>query len=234
MKNQFKITGVVLGLALSLGQMVLAQENSTEQLKYFKDLPQAGSLDGHADEGLSFFQRRAAEGHAKTFSLNSPSEASGVQRGQPILHYFVRLDELRAYQSGQDPKSLLGKVTLVTYPLVSGSDIKGAVNLGWDGSSWKLVSVGGPAFMLKWDNLRRGQSSKNGKNLEEFFAVRVPALDEDFVGYYDEQSALFLVPGRNNPILGWQAGEALPAQEVFTKLAGVAQNYHDKPYFQHK
>jgi hypothetical protein len=231
MKNH--LWKIALALAVLFTGAAFAQDvPKTETLNYFKDLPQAGSLDTQADQGVGMFQRRANQGNGKAFSLNSASEAYGVQKGQPIAHYFVRLDKLAAYQAGQDPYSLLGKISSVTYPIVSGSDIKGAVNLGWNGSEWKVVSVGGAAFIQKWDSLRRGQLAKNGKNLDDFFAVRVPALDEDFVGYEDG-GTLFLVPGRNNVVLGFHAGDALPAGEVFQKLATVAQNYHEKAFFKH-
>ncbi len=231
MKKNLLNTTLALGLAAAFYGAAFAQETpQAGQIKSFKAVPQVETLDSQADQGLDSFRRRAGEGRLRSLGLNSAADAGQLQKGRPILHYFVRLDQLAAYQSGQDPKSLLGKPSAVTYPLVSGSDIKGAVNLGWDGSQWKVVSVGGPAFIQKWDSLRQGQLSKSGLSLDESFAVRIPALDEDFLGYEDAQGTLFLVPGRDNAILGLHAGEAVPAQDIFLKFAPIAQSYHSKPF----
>lgn len=189
-----------------------------------RDLPHVDQLDAAAAKGADYY--RGMAGRAKMGV--SSAEASRAVLGQPLRSYFVRLDGLRAYQPGQDPKTLLSAIhNRVLYPMQVGDQAAGSVEMVQRGGQWKVASVGGTAIQ-GLEAFRREQAQKLGLGPGELFLVRVPALNQEFLGYYDPQSKMMLIPLRGSAQWGLVKGAALPADQVFLKLVPAALQQKDR------
>ncbi len=225
MRNRIFALLPVLFLAVSL--KVSAQTLPAGQIHSMRDLPQVDQLDSAAQGGADHFRRLLTDKNAPGLGFASAAEGSSAQLGTPIRHYFVRLDNLKSY-SGKDPKGLLENYSTVTYPLMSGGEAKSGVGLVFKNSQWRVASLGESSMVKRWHGLRRQHSQNYGVDESAFFTVRVSALNAEFMGYYNGQSQLILIPEVDDKRWGIKQGEAQPADQLFLKLVPKALEQNDK------
>jgi hypothetical protein len=60
-----------------------------------------------------------------------------------------------------------------------------------------------------------------------FFGVRIPALNANFLSYYDEQNRLMLASIATDRSLGVAKSKFMPASQMFAVLVPVAQRFNE-------
>lgn len=224
MKKLYFSMAAVLALGTALQVSAAEGPGRAADNPTLRDLPHVDQLDAAAAKGADYY--RGLAGRAKMGV--SPSEASGAVLGQPLRSYFVRLDSLRAYQPGQDPKSLLSALhSRVLYPMQVGDRTAGSVEMVQKGGQWKVASVGGTAIQ-RLEVFRKEQARKLGLGTSDLFLVRIPALNQEFLGYDDSQGRMMLIPMLGSAQWGLEKGAALPADQVFLKLVPAALQQKDR------
>jgi hypothetical protein len=226
MKKKFFLALSILALTASLRAAEVVP--AAGQIRSLKDLPQVDQLDSTARQGADRFRGMLNSKNSQKMGFASAGEVSQSQLGRPIRHYFVRLDYLRAYQPGQDPRNLLDSRSTVTYPLMAGDDAKSGVGLIWKDNQWKVASLGASSIVKRWHGKRQRHAQALGVDSGDFFTVRVNALNLEFFGYYDAQSRLILIAEDDEPSLGLKEGQSQPADQLFLKLVPKAVAHGDK------
>ena len=190
-----------------------------------RDLAQASDI---ASRSLATLRKLAKGTNLTALGFRSPSEVDAAAIGQPISVYMVRLDELRAYQTATDPNSLLKPLDKVIFPVVANKQVLSSIVVEKVNSVWKPTNFGGPLLARALTKTLENSSQTNHVAASAHFAVQVPALNAYFIGYRAE-GKLLLASVFDDPKMQLTEGTALPAEEIFSRLAPIAQRYNGLP-----
>ena len=145
------------------------------------------------------------------------SEVKEAVSDAPAAVYLVRLDQLRDFKPGQDPRQLLVDMELAFVPVRSHGEIHTSMELHKRDGVWETRSYGSPAHAKLLDQTRRAAANANAVTEDAFFEVRVLALNTYFLGHQGPRG-LVLTPMLDDESLGLTAGQSRPAAEVFARL----------------
>jgi hypothetical protein len=162
--------------------------------------------------------------------FNSVEELASVQIGQSFPIYHLGLDQLQAFKTVEDPKTLLSKTTSFIYPLsvpVAGkpelrSSAIVSITPGKEGRKpvVRLTQLGSPE-LIKLLETGRDDLLNQYKTPCKCFVVSVPALSRNFLG--DEIEGRFMIRVLEDGPGELKMGDLLSADQVFTELSKVAQ-----------
>jgi hypothetical protein len=180
-----------------------------------------------ARSSLATFGKLVSPENAVRMGFANPAEVQRAQLDNPLGDYMVRLDELSQYH-GADPSSLLHSTGLVTYPVKVGEKVQSSVTLRKQDSQWKAVSFGSPLLTTALHDARDGVVKRERRASQDFFQVRVPALNLHFVGHMVD-GKLMLTPVRDIEAYGLKKGDTQPAAMIFAKLQPEAARDNGMP-----
>lgn len=196
------------------------------QIASFKGVPETDQLESAAQQGISRFQELAGGDRYQKVGLASAEEAHQVALGQPIRVYQLGVAELRNYRGGNAIPLLSRMAEEVVYPLEVGSEAKSSESLRWTGSQWVIFGYGGANWIRYIDPLRQDTAHRQNLDLGELFVVKVRGLGLEFLGYQTGSSQLMLIAETDFPQVNLNAGQAVVAEQLFQKLAPMAQAYN--------
>jgi hypothetical protein len=188
-------------------------QNQNNQQETFADAQSA------ATQSLTIFRRLVNNQNYRDLGFESPDEVANATLGEPLPVMFVRLDQLRGYQAGTDVNSLLGQSNEVNFPVIANNQVRSSVVVEQVNGRWKTGTLGNGALAKHIAAVRR---DRTGAALVHF-----AALGLYFLGERNTDNKWTLTPLVSNSELNLAAGRPIPAEEVFTRLAGAAKTLRD-------
>jgi hypothetical protein len=174
-----------------------------------------------AEKALRQLRDLATKDNFKSLGFDSLDEVPSAELGRPLPVLLVRLDELREYKAKDDPYKLLHPLPKVVY----GVNVKGDPRCGLEvekrDDKWDVSAIGiaGPA--RQYVQALKKQAEKDQATV--FFLIKVPALNETYLGYQTEQGVK-LVQVRQQAEEKDKV-EARPAADVLAELVKLAKEH---------
>lgn len=181
-----------------------------------------------AEKAVETYAKLVTEKNFQTMGLKSLDEKDKVVPGKPLKVFMIRLDQLQEYKAGTEPASLLIGGDVVIYPLLIGEEIRAAIDLQKVKEKWEVTGIGSANLAKILFPARRRAAELSRSDISSFAAVRIPALNLIFLGYYVEKQ-LMLIPVFDDPANQLKAGEAMPAAKVFELILPAAKKHQDLP-----
>lgn len=141
--------------------------------------------------------------------------------------YMVRLDELRQYRKDVDPNQILKPLDKSIVPIVVGDEVRCQVVItGKNVKDLRVTSFGSPRFAKLLTGYRQVIAAAEKLEDENFFAVDVPGLGAQFIGYQvgGEWWLVSLTDQPERMLAIGQKGKARDMFEVLVKPADEAYN----------
>ncbi len=182
-----------------------------------------------AFKSLNDLAQLAKQVDVRTLGFNNLDQVLAAKLGQPIADVMVRLDELREYRPGDQVKSLLHVTGRLIYPLEVDRMARSAMVLSLNKSeNWTLESFGGASQIGMLTELRKQLANQEGRSQQDYYQVRVPALQLMFLGI-EQNGEEYLSPLFDMPVHGMAKGKIYPASEVLEKLVDAARKHNGEP-----
>jgi len=181
-----------------------------------------------ASRSLQTLSKLVTESNFRSMGFQSLAEVRAASLGEPIVSFFVQLDELRQYKPEADPLSLLKGGDLVLYPIEVNQQPRSIVEVTRQPNAWAASGFGGAQFSRLLHRFRAQKAAETRQPVSSFFELRVPALRAHFLGVRSG-SELMLVPLVDDPKGRWRAGASIPARQVFAQLVADAVEYNGLP-----
>ena len=181
--------------------------------------PPAQQLEEAASNALMDLQKLVNEQNYKNLGFQSMGEVKQARFGQPMVVYYLGLERMKAYQTGQDANGLLTLSAETIYPVMVGDNVRTGVSIIHGEQGYESSSFGNADIVKRLSGYRQTPAE---------FAVRIPAFNLYFVGRHVD-SRVLLVPITNNPRLKAQAGEATPLESVVDQLRPYVDSYDGRP-----
>jgi hypothetical protein len=217
------ICAAAAGLALpSLAVTVNAQQ----------DKPQGPTVSAAAQsaaaQSLATLPKLVSAANYRELGFASPDEVATATLGAPVPMYFVRLDQLRDYPAGGDPKALLTDLHQLFYPVVVRSDTRSGIVVQETKEGWRVASFGNAGLAKQVAAVGKGETGSPGGAAADMI-VQVPALGVFFLGNRNSDGSLRLTPLADSPNYGLRAGATMPAADLFAGLVPYARAYNGLP-----
>ncbi len=119
----------------------------------------------------------------RLMGFESMEEVASAKLDPPIKDFMVRLDHLKRYVPGTNPDLMLTETGQQIFPVSAGEHVRSSMTLKRSLFLWKALSYGSPNFIKRLTEIITLSSASTGINRSEYFAVRIPALNDDFAGY---------------------------------------------------
>jgi len=180
-----------------------------------------------AAEALQTFSKLVTEENAERMGFGAPAEMQYAELGVPAMEFFVRLDTLKRYTEGQDPRKLLTGGDKAVYPVLVNGAPRSSIELVKGRGGWRAVSFGAPNLGRRLSLIRAEKAAQLHVSPSVFAIIRVPALSLYFLGH-DEGGELFLTPIMDDARFPYfNVGESRPAREVFRIILPTARETPD-------
>jgi hypothetical protein len=154
--------------------------------------------------------------------FGSAADVRSASLGTPLHAFVIGLDDLRAYQPGQDPRSVLTDKQEIVYPLVTNGEIRSSVVVRHrDDGAWETVQFGRGVVVKDIHAARASVAARRNRNTRELSLVEVPTLALRFLAH-DESGGLWLSPVHDVPGTALRAHDSYPASEVLRTLQPLA------------
>jgi len=187
-----------------------------------------GEIHQAAVSGLKVLREITTAQNFAVMGFDSLKELGVSELGEPLQVFMIRLDSLKKYRSGSDPRPLLTPLEQVVFPVTVGAAVKSSIVVSRGGGKWKATEFGN-AEVAKIIGRQRAVAVDSTKLAPSAFSVvKIPALNLQFLGY-SMNDDLMLVPLLDNSGYGFQAGVALPAARVLESLQPDAQSHDGLP-----
>ena len=211
------LTVVVVTVACNKGATSDTNSNQGRPAETFVDAQSA------ANASLAVFRQLVNNQNFRDLGFESPDEVASATLGQSVPVVFVRLDQLREYREGTDLNSILTQSTQQNFPVLAKEQVRSSVVVEQVNGRWKMGTLGNGALAKQIAAVRQGQApgAGNQQALVHFGALGIYFLAER------SDNKWTLKPLAPNPELNLAAGSALPAEEVFMRLSGIAKNLRD-------
>lgn len=212
---------IIIVLVLCLGFAVPTVSGENEAAK-----KQTGTVKNPQEEAAKKSHAVLLKLHHRFYSMLGFSTKEEVKQSvrKEFFHvYMVGLSDLKTFKPGTDPKTLLIDTKKVIYSLYVGDTLKSSLTIRKDGDQWKHAALGGREIHILTPALAKHSQASN-MDRSSYFMVRIPAMYLIFLGYYSN-GRLFLVPAHSHPDLTFDLHEAIPAEDVFTKLQPNVEKY---------
>lgn len=212
--------GLLAGCTLLLGSVLSAcspASDAAPEAQTQSALAVQPQREAQAARSLSALSHVVSAENFQRLGFHSVAEVTEAEGGTPASVYMVRLDQLRDFRRGEDPRQLLTDLETAIVPVHAHGEVHSSMELHKRAGNWETRSYGSPAHAKILDQVRRLAASKTGVAEEAFFEVRVLALNTYFLGHQGP-GGLMLTPMLDDAELGLVAGQSRPAAEVFTLL----------------
>lgn len=180
--------------------------------------PQAGEA---ASGALAVLRQLVTAQNFRSMGFDSADEVSRAQLGAPLAVSNIGLDQLKQYQPGTDPGSLLTQSSETVYPVLVDGNVKSSLTLVKKDGGFAPSAFGNADIAKRLGRYRQSAGA-------EAFIVRVPALNFYFVGQRTPKG-LVLTPIVSDPRLRLAEGQPVPADQVLAQLVEVAKAYNGLP-----
>jgi hypothetical protein len=143
--------------------------------------------------------------------------------GPPVRDYFIRLDELKAWD-GKDANALLRESGEVIYPIVADGVTKSEITVASKNGKWTLVAFGPDNEAELRTRYFTVLTSLDPDVIKpaNIFQVTVPAMNLIFLAA-ETRDRLVFTPIRSSPVLKLEAGKTEQANSLLIRLQPAAR-----------
>jgi len=181
-------------------------------------MPQASEAASHA---LGVLRQLVTAENYRAMGFDSPDEVRQAEVGDPLPVANIELEDLRKYQPGPDPASLIKETNQTVYPVTVNGAVKSSLTLVKTATGYEPAAFGNSDVAKRLGRYRQAGGPKA-------IVVRVPALNFYFVGQQTPEG-LVLTPIVSDPRLRLAEGQPVAAEQVLTELVPVARAYNGLP-----
>ena len=181
-----------------------------------------------ASPTLETFRKLIDEDIYREMGFDSLSQVQRISTGVPMRIYVVGLQQLRNYQAGTDPFSLLDSGVYIIFPVNVDNRVRSSYILTKHGNVWEATSFGHTSLIKMLVDVRHAVSRSISKPLAHFFVVQIPGFNLYFLSFVANQQ-LMLVPVLDAAKYGFLKGQTMPAHQVFQILLPHAQVHTGQP-----
>ena len=174
-----------------------------------------------ADKALKQLRDLATKENFKSLGFDSLEEVPSAELGKPLPVLMVRLDELREYKAKDDPYKLLHPLPKVVYGVNVKGDPRCGLEVAKRDDRWEVSALGMAGPARQYVQALKKQAEKDQATV--FFIIKVPALNETYLGYQTEQGVK-LVQVRQQAEEKDKV-EARPAADVLAELVKLAKEH---------
>lgn len=181
-----------------------------------------------ARQALGTFARLVTRANARSLGFNEPADVATATLGVPIQEVMVRLDQLVGYRPQQSPMTLLQSNERLLFPVLINGSTRSSLTLSRQRNGWVVHSFGAPGHSRTLDALRGVLAQREGLPPENYFEVRVPALNVAFLGRI-RGGDMFLTPLADDRRFGFERGGTISARLAFGRMVNAARNHNGLP-----
>jgi hypothetical protein len=127
-----------------------------------------------AKEALSNLPQLIDEKAYKQLGIESADSLSTAVLGEPVPVYYVRLDQLSQYESG-DPGTLLNDAHRIIYPIIVQGQGRLLIVLEEKEGIWRFVKYDNPKVAKNLVKVKQHKSARSGSP-SSFMAIQIPGL----------------------------------------------------------
>ena len=214
--KKFSLTACILAFLTLCVYLVFAQKGQ-----------EGKSLEEAASDGLKTLAALITKENYKNFGLNSIDQAQSLRLGEATHLQMIGLDNLKAFKSETDPKSLIVPMNSAVYSVLDAKngDMVTSIQLQDDGGKWTATSFGNANLAKIWQS-GLAKAKADGKTGQ---AIWIPSLNIHLVGY-EADGKSFLALADDRPIADLEPNVFLPANELLDRLKPVAYQYNGLPW----
>ncbi|MBL7810719.1 MAG: hypothetical protein JNL57_00730 [Bacteroidetes bacterium] len=175
---------------------------------------------------LSIYAKLATEENLRQMKLKSGAEITALKVAYQFERNMIQLDELRKYQMGTDPATLIKKLDATDVVL---ADAQGNWTTSVQFTKGKEgAEASGFGYTPAMSALAGAASIIGPENLRQARIVDIPALHTSFA-VLEEQGKLIFIPTANDEQAGFKAGDRIPAEKALAVLVPIATAYNGLP-----
>jgi hypothetical protein len=177
---------------------------------------------------LPAFRALITDKNYRAMGFESPAEAGEVKLGVPLRVFMVELSRLQRFHAGDNPDGLMTPLDRVIYPVAVNDQTRSSMVISKGKEGWELAELGSSEPVKSLTRLRRGNADSTGLPLGSFFAVMIPALNLEFLGY-NVNTTTMLIPLFDDATYGFRSGFPVPAAKVFDAVLPAAKGHNGLP-----
>lgn len=186
-------------------------------------LEEAGAA---AEQALRTFARLVDQRNFEELGFTSPGEVSEATLGDPIEEFFIRLDNLRAYEPDQRG-IVISPTRRLTYPVLAGGEQRSSVTVGRGEDGWTAVAFGGPNYARLLTEARK-RLGADRPDTSGIFEIRVPALNVSFVALRDGDGVV-VSPILDDGRFGFERGATMALEQALEAMLEAAREHNGLP-----
>jgi hypothetical protein len=222
-----KTTSLLLILALpSIGCIALAAQ--PPQSPSYGGTRGAEAAQPVAAKALRTLGGLVNRENAQALGFDTPDQAKSAALGTPLEQFLIGLNDLKKFEPGSDPNSLLAPSGVLTYPVLVGGSTRSSVTVSRSGGTWRATAFGSPSYVRALTEVRDRQQAAAGGSGVELFEVQVRSLNLSFVGRRDA-SQVTLIPIIDDARFGFKRGEAVSLADAVAKILPAARHHNGLP-----
>ena len=203
---------------------VIAQEN----MQFGISSQELSVISQDAKSALGTFVKIVREHNYKRMGFDNPEEIKKASLGIPLREYYVSLESLKSYKVDSNPADLVEDSGQVIFPLLVDERVKSSITLTQQEGKWITHSFGAPVFVGLISKTRLNLLNQMDKPIQDFFVVKVPALNVFFVGY-DIQGEVMLTPLQDETRFSFKADQTIRADDAFREMKIAAEEHNGLP-----
>jgi hypothetical protein len=223
MRRSFAVSLVLSVILLVVLAQACNRDQGSSSTNKGQEEPTFNDAQSAATQSLATFRKLVNAQNFKELGFESADEVANAALGTPLRTSMVKLEQLKAYKSGDDVNRLLSELPQVYYPVTVQNQVRSTVTVEQANGKWRATGFG-PANLAK----QIDRASKAGAASGAQILVHVAPFNLYFVGTRVE-NRLVLTPVGDYASYNLKAGASLPADEVFTTLVPFAQQYNGLP-----
>lgn len=220
--NTIKMMLFALGCTLIYSSNA-QQMSSTAMQENSKDYEQV------VQESLVTLRSLVSADNVQAMGFRSEKEVEQARVGVPIPLLLIQLDDLRAYQRGNNIHPIFKNYQQQLLPLSVDNEVRSSITLERKNQRLTAISYGSPTLARALSKVRDETAKQKNIPLQSFYAVHIAALRHYFIAYEDTAGKVMFVPILDDKELDLRAGRVIAAEDALVLLKTVAQHYNDLP-----
>ena len=205
-----------------------SSQNAGDQSGQTGATPTFADAQTAATQSLATFRKLVTNENYKELGFDSADQVSKATLGSPLRVFVVKVDQLRDYQAEKDANSLLNESPQMYYPVTVDSSARASIVVEQVDGKWRSASFGNAGLAKQMATMERASTTDTNAAAPPIM-VQIPALGVYFLGRRNADNNLSLMSVAANDALGFKAGAAEPAEQVFARLAAIVRNYNGLP-----
>jgi hypothetical protein len=159
---------------------------------------------------------------SRTLGFQSPEEIASVTLAEPFPLFVVGLEDLQAYRTGADARSLFTDQHAVFYPLTVSGEVRSGMVVRNDNGVWKTSQFGRPVLATRAHAARARLVADRGVAIADVSLVEIPALSIRLLAHL-EGGVMMVTPLYDVRGSDFRAGTAVRADDLFATLQPLAE-----------